>query len=152
MLAGSSAQIAQASPPRIGNKPGSGEERGAKSNPPVFSSLAAAIKPAFEWGSRCRSVRCAKIHHCIGGATSTLGQLHVGDYGKDDRRKSQNRNKSEPIHKGPSLQIARTFRQLPTRHISIGSGRIKELAAPVLPTREVRLGVLSADKANSIFG
>ena len=36
MLAGSSAQIAQASPPRIGNKPGSGEQRGA--NPiPLFS-------------------------------------------------------------------------------------------------------------------
>jgi len=36
MLAGSSAQIAQASPPRIGNKPGSGEERGA--NPIPLSS------------------------------------------------------------------------------------------------------------------
>ena len=57
----------------------------------------------------------------------TLGHLHVGDDGKDDRRKSHHRDESEPIHKGRRYTSPGPFRQLPTRHISIGFGRIKDL-------------------------
>ena len=52
--------------------------------------------------------------------------------------------------KGRPLQIARTLRPLPTR-LKQQLGRIKDLAAPALSTRELKLGVLSAEKANSIF-
>ena len=130
----------RASPPKIGNKPGS-DENGPESNPP--GSLTTATKPAFEWGSRRRDVRLAKTHHRIGGATLTLGHLHVRDYRKDDRRKRHNRNKSKPIHRGAAAANRPENPAITNEAHKQQLGRNKDLAAPVLrlATREVRLGV-----------
>ena len=133
MLACPSAQIAQSLPPSR-QQPGSDEERGA-SNPPVFSSLTVAPKPAFESCSRRRSVRLAKTHHCINGATLTLGHLNVGDHGNDDRRKSHHRDESEPIHKGRRYTSPGPFRQLPTTQISSNLAELKILLSQPLSNR-----------------
>jgi hypothetical protein len=76
---------------------------GMKYNPPVFSLLTTATKPALERGSRRGAVRLAKTHHRIGGASLALGHLHVSDYGKDERRNRRDRNNSEPLHRGTLL-------------------------------------------------
>ena len=115
---------------------------GVKCNPVVFSSLTTATKPALEWGSRRRDVRLAKMHDRIGGATFTLGHLHVRDYRKDDRRKRRDRNKSEPLHRGTAAAARdrRTFRQLATSHIRSSLAELKIGAAVLrVATREVRL-------------